>query len=149
MPKWFQGLCCRRKQKKNSNFGLCVILGVNLVVVLLARNAFFAFLWSFRICFGPQWGCREQEQDSKQRNADFYWHFYESLFEYKMRKILVAFVSNEKTLSTLFENHSKCRIWILYFWHFPPIFDLFGNTVWPQVSAFQKLAKLAIFGIFN
>ena len=25
---------------------------------------------------------------------------------------------------TLFENYSKCRIWIFEFWHFPPIFDL-------------------------
>ena len=27
--------------------------------------------------------------------------------------------------------------------------DLSGNTVWPQASRFQKLAKLSIFGIFN
>ena len=27
--------------------------------------------------------------------------------------------------------------------------DLSGNTVWPQASGFQKLAKLTIFGIFN
>ena len=27
--------------------------------------------------------------------------------------------------------------------------DLSGNTVWLQSSGFQKLAKLAIFGIFN
>ena len=26
---------------------------------------------------------------------------------------------------------------------------LFGNTVQPQASGFQKLAKLTIFGIFN
>ena len=25
---------------------------------------------------------------------------------------------------TLFEKYSKCRIWILEFWHFPPIFVL-------------------------
>ena len=28
----------------------------------------------------------------------------------------------------MFENHSKCRIWIFEFWYFPPI-DLSGNTV--------------------
>ena len=27
--------------------------------------------------------------------------------------------------------------------------DLSGNTVWPQPSGFQKLAKWTIFGIFN
>ena len=27
--------------------------------------------------------------------------------------------------------------------------DLYGNTVWPQASGFQKVAKLTIFGIFN
>ena len=27
--------------------------------------------------------------------------------------------------------------------------DLSGNTVWPQATGFQKLAKLTIFGIFD
>ena len=42
---------------------------------------------------------------------------------------------------TLFENFSKCRIWILAFsTNFCPIkSDLSGNTVWPQASDFQKL----------
>ena len=40
------------------------------------------------------------------------------------------------------------------FWHFPPIFGLFktdlsGNTVWPQASGFQKLAKIDHFGHFK
>ena len=29
---------------------------------------------------------------------------------------------------TVFENHQKCRIWSLKFWHFPPIFDLLKLT---------------------
>ena len=29
---------------------------------------------------------------------------------------------------TLFENHLKCLIWILTFWHFPPIFVLLKLT---------------------
>ena len=38
-------------------------------------------------------------------------------------------------------------------WHFQPIFgpikiDLSGNTVWPQASGFQKLAKLDHFWQF-
>ena len=32
---------------------------------------------------------------------------------------------------------------------FPPIFYLSGNTIWPQASGFQKLAKLTSFGIFS
>ena len=48
----------------------------------------------------------------------------------------------------MFENHPKCRTS-----NFPPIFVLqnylSGNTVWPQASGFQKLAKIDYFGIFN
>ena len=48
---------------------------------------------------------------------------------------------------TLFENYSKCRILILAFsTNFCPIKnDLSGNTVWPQTSDFQKLAKICHF----
>ena len=49
----------------------------------------------------------------------------------------------------MFENYSKCRI-LAFFTIFCTIkSDLSGNTVWPQASGFQKLAKLTIFGIFN
>ena len=55
---------------------------------------------------------------------------------------------------TMFENYSKSLIWNFQFWHFPPIFrpnesDLSGNTVWPQVSAFQKPAKIDYFWHFQ
>ena len=36
----------------------------------------------------------------------------------------------------------KCHIWVFQFWHFPSIIDLSGNTVWPQASGFQKVAKM-------
>ena len=51
---------------------------------------------------------------------------------------------------TLFENYSKCRIWILVFsTNFCPIkTDLSGNTVWPQASGFQKIAKMDHFWHF-
>ena len=54
---------------------------------------------------------------------------------------------------TLFENYSKCRIWIFDFWHFPPIFgpiksDISGNNVEPQTSVFHKLTKINIFWHF-
>ena len=53
-----------------------------------------------------------------------------------------------KNKSTLFENFSKCRIWSFEFWHFPQIFVLSGNTVWPQALGFQKLVKMDHFWHF-
>ena len=46
---------------------------------------------------------------------------------------------------------SHLKFWILAFSsNFCPFkTDLSGNTVWPQTSGFQKLAKLTIFVIFN
>ena len=38
---------------------------------------------------------------------------------------------------------------ILAFFTCPVKIDLSGNNVWTQVSGFQKLTKLVIFGIFN
>ena len=50
----------------------------------------------------------------------------------------------------MFEKYLKCRIWILTFsTNFCPIkSDLSGNTVWPQSSGFQKLAKMDNFWYF-
>ena len=58
------------------------------------------------------------------------------------------------TLSTLFENYSKCRIWILAFWHFSPIFVLLKLTCLvtlfdPKLQVFKNSPKWTIFGIFN
>ena len=55
---------------------------------------------------------------------------------------------------TMFENHSKCRIWIFQFWHFPPIFVLLKVTCLVtlfvrKLQVFQKLAKMDFFGTFN
>ena len=55
---------------------------------------------------------------------------------------------------TLFENYSKCRIWIFLILAFSTNFcrfktDLSGNTVWPQASGFQKLAKMDRFGFLD
>ena len=52
------------------------------------------------------------------------------------------------TMHTVFQNHRKCRIWILAFsTNFCPIkTDLSGKNSWPQASGFQKLT---IFDIFN
>ena len=56
--------------------------------------------------------------------------------------------------NTLFENYSKCRIWIFEFWHFPPIFvllkliclvTLFDRTL----HVFKNSPKWTIFDILN
>ena len=54
------------------------------------------------------------------------------------------------SIPTVFENDSKCRFLILAFsTNFCPIkIDLYGNTVWPQASGFQKLAKMDHFWHF-
>ena len=54
----------------------------------------------------------------------------------------------------LFKNYSKCCIWIFgilaFSINFCPInADLSGNTVWPQASIFQKLAKKEQFWHFE
>ena len=55
---------------------------------------------------------------------------------------------------TLFENNSKCRIWIFQFWHFLPIFDLLKLTCLVtlfdrKLQVFKNSPKWTIFGIFN
>ena len=54
---------------------------------------------------------------------------------------------------TLFENHHNVAFEFFNCGisrHFFPIkSELSGNTIWPQALAFQKLAKLTIFGMFD
>ena len=55
---------------------------------------------------------------------------------------------------TLFENYSKCRIWILQFWHFPPIFVLISLTCLVtlfdrKLQVFKNSPKWTIFDLFN
>ena len=55
---------------------------------------------------------------------------------------------------TLFENYSKCRIWIFEFWHFSPIFVLLKLTCLVtlfdrKLQVFKNSPKWTIFGIFN
>ena len=55
---------------------------------------------------------------------------------------------------TLFENCSKCRIWIFEFWHFPLIFVLIKLTCLVKLFdrkhlVFKNSPKWTIFGIFN
>ena len=55
---------------------------------------------------------------------------------------------------TLFENHSKCRIWSFEFWHFPPIFVLLKLTCLItlfdlKLQIFKNSPKWTIIGMFN
>ena len=45
------------------------------------------------------------------------------------------------TITELFENYSKCRIWMFQFWHFPPTFVL-KMTCLVTLFGFQKLVKI-------
>ena len=65
-------------------------------------------------------------------------------------KRVACLLAHDKQYYTLFENYSKCRIWILAFsTKFCPIkTDLSGNTVWPKASGFQKLLKMDHFWHF-
>ena len=55
---------------------------------------------------------------------------------------------------SLFENYSKCRIWIFEFWHFPHIFVLLKLTCLVtlfdrKLQVFKNSPKWTIFGIFK
>ena len=57
-------------------------------------------------------------------------------------------------LCTVFKNHSKCRIWIFKFWHFPPIFVLLKLTCLValfdrKLQIFENSSKLTIFSNFK
>ena len=56
--------------------------------------------------------------------------------------------------TSIWTQRPKCRIWFFQFWHFLRIFcpikiDMSGTTVWPQLSGFQKLAKMNYFWHFS
>ena len=64
------------------------------------------------------------------------------------------FFKTFKKLVSMFENYSKCRIWILQFWHFPPIFVLLKLTCLVilfdcKLQIFKNSSKWTIVGIFN
>ena len=90
--------------------------------------------------------------------ADWPKVFFSAILSHTQRREMVLYIQfvvcvammTSCFISTLFENYSKCLIWILAFsTKFCPIkTDLSGNTVWPQASAFQKLAKMDQFWHF-
>ena len=67
---------------------------------------------------------------------------------------LGIFYLNITKTHCLFENYSNCRIWILEFWHFPPIFVLLKLICLValfdcKLQVFKNFPKWIIFGIFN
>ena len=62
---------------------------------------------------------------------------------YQIHQIQIRIIFLPLTLSTLFENYSKCRIWsflnLAFSTNFCPIkTDLSGNTVWPKLQVFKN-----------
>ena len=69
-------------------------------------------------------------------------------------KATTVFCESQKKRSTLFENYSKCRIWVYEFWHFPPIFVLLKLTCLVtlfdrKLQVFKNSPKWNIFGHFQ
>ena len=65
------------------------------------------------------------------------------------KKISIVITYND---FTVFENHPKCLIWILAFWHFSPIFVLLKLTYLVtlfdrKLQFFKNSSKFTIFGI--
>ena len=62
-----------------------------------------------------------------------------------LEKTILYLKKNQFFNLTVFENHQKCRIWYVHFWHFynfwPIKIDLSGSTVWLQFSSL-RIAKL-------
>ena len=73
------------------------------------------------------------------------WKLYKkSAFEtrhWKKIELWGTFCIGEHNLEkcTLFENYSKCLIWILAFWHFPPFFVLLKLTCLVTLFGWQIL----------
>ena len=63
------------------------------------------------------------------------------LYRWAWKALFLPLRNSHLRQHTLFENHPKCRIWILEFWHFPPIFVLLKLTC--LVTLFDR--KLQVF----
>ena len=93
--------------------------------------------------------------------ADWPKVFFSAILSHTQRREMVLYIQfvvcvammTSCFISTLFENYSKCRIWIFEFWHFPPNFVLSKLTCLvtlfdrkPQL--FKNSPKWTNFGIF-
>ena len=69
-------------------------------------------------------------------------------------KRVACLLAHDKQYYTVFENYSKCRIWIFEFWHFSPFFVLLKMTYLvtlfdSKLQLFKNSPKCTIFGLFN
>ena len=79
------------------------------------------------------------------------WRIFDHIWRLETHKTKSKWCS---THTTVFENYSKCRIWIFQFWHFPPIFVLLNLTCLVtlfdrKLQVFKNSPNWTIFGIFN
>ena len=79
--------------------------------------------------------------------------WFQSIFHYYSLLLSTTYIFHNLLLHSVWKSPkmSHLNFSILAFsTNFCPIkTDLSGNTVWPQTSDFQKLAKMTIFGIFD
>ena len=99
--------------------------------------------------------------DTKDRDA--YPNWIANLSKFVMKKAVLLIFENDlfldpKKYLNFYELRivlclkitKKCFIRIFQLWHFLRIFDLSGNTIWPQTFSFQKTRqKWPFLGIFN
>ena len=88
--------------------------------------------------------------DALQKYQNFLQNLFDLPFDSFLQFPCMGQLRFNLTSPTLFQKHSKCRIWISAFsTNFCPLkSDLSGNTVWLQASGFQKLAKMDHFWHF-
>ena len=70
-----------------------------------------------------------------------------------LEKTILYLKKNQFFNLTVFENHQKCRIWYIHFWHFynfwPIKIDLSGSTVWLQFSSLRSQSWMRLFLWFS
>ena len=76
------------------------------------------------------------------------------IFPLRIPSVIKEFYQEKEGISTVFENHPKCRIWIFDFWYFLPIFVLLKLTCLVtlfdrKLQVFKNSPKWTIFGLFN
>ena len=124
-------------------------LTCGLEIITSQRDAIVMLNWK------PQIRQEDDTLDCRPTNQLLPTDFSTFVLWHRWRSLLIVQLENwleNMTIywCTLFENYWKCRFWILAFsTNFCPTkSDLSGNTVWPQASGFQKLAKMDHFWHF-
>ena len=104
------------------------------------------WFWLCHVGCSSQWSVPEIGRIFPGRQQSF--HRLQDLKKWKLSSLL-EFTPTHIVWKLLKMSHFN--FWVLVFsTNFCPFkTDLSGNTVWPQASGFQKLAKIDHFGIFN